>query len=260
MAPVDGTPVWFELNTPDPEAAGGFYTAVVGWSAAASPVPEHGGYLVATAPTGLPVAGMVTPPSAFPGLPGWMISFGCGDVDALAEKVASLGGAVHVGPMDIPGVGRFAVVSDPQEVMFSLLTGAGVQEPTAFRQQPDSHGHAVWVELATPDPAAALDFYGRLFGWTSAGSMSMGTMGDYTFFGVGDARPGAVMPSETTGSPARWSVYFMVPDIDVALTAVPPAGGRVLRGPDPIPGGNFSAKIADRDGAGVGLVGSRRAR
>ena len=47
MPHPDGTPVWFELTTPDPAAAAAFYTAVAGWQVAASPVAEHGGYRLA---------------------------------------------------------------------------------------------------------------------------------------------------------------------------------------------------------------------
>ena len=45
----EGTPVWFELNAGDPDAAQAFYEAVAGWHVAPSPMPEHGGYRIGAA-------------------------------------------------------------------------------------------------------------------------------------------------------------------------------------------------------------------
>lgn len=259
MAHPDGTPIWFELTTSDRQAAGDFYTAVTGWQVAPSPAAEHGGYLLAGPDAANGVAGIMTPP---PGAAasGWTVYLACGDVDAAAARVRSLGGSVRFGPMDIPHVGRFVMVADPQGVTFSLMAGRGADESRAFSQQPDGpSGHAVWIELATPDPDAAFAFYGALFGWERAGAMPMGEMGDYAFIGTAaDARPGAIMSSATTGAPARWNWYVHVPDIDAAIATAQRRGGTLIQGPDEIPGGDFSANILDPDRHQIGLVGARR--
>ena len=62
----------------------------------------------------------------------------------------------------------------------------------------------------------------------------------------------------TTGAPARWTWYLHVPDIDAAVAAAKGKGGALVQGPDPIPGGDFSAKLADLEGYGFGVVGPRR--
>ncbi|MFW2850625.1 VOC family protein [Sphingomonas sp. TX0543] len=261
MSNADGTPVWFELTTPDQDGSQEFYAAVAGWTIAASPLAEHGGYRLATAPDGEQVAGMMTPPPGTEGMPGWALYLGTGDVDAAAARVKELGGAVHFGPMDIPHVGRFAVVADPQGVAFSLMTGSSPEESRAFARAPGGIGHGVWIELATPDPDGAFAFYGKLFGWEKAGAMPMGDMGDYAFIGKGDDfRPGAVMSSSGSGAPARWTWYVHVPAIDAAIAAATARGGALLQGPDPIPGGDFSAKITDSHGFEIGLVGPRTPR
>lgn len=268
MANPDGTPVWFELSTPDADAARDFYAAVAGWTIAPSPMAEHGGYLIASAPDGAGVAGMMTPPPEAPAFPGWAVYFGVSDVDAAAAKVTGLGGAIVFGPMDIPHVGRFAIATDPQGVTLVLMTGSSPEDSAAFRQVPgaDSLGHGVWIELATPDPDGALAFYGALFGWENQGAMPMpvlseaegGEAGDYTFLGAGEARPGAVMSSATTGAPARWTWYVHVADIDAAIATAQAKRGTLLQGPDQIPGGDYSASIADPSGAQIGLVGPRK--
>lgn len=259
MPHPDGTPVWFELTTPDPAAAAAFYTAVAGWQVAASPVAEHGGYRLAGPDPETGVAGIMAPPPGAPPNAGWTLYFAAADVDAAAKRVQALGGSLRVGPMDIPYVGRFALVADPQGVPFSLMAGPGADTSRAFA--PDrgaTLGRAVWIELATPDPDAAFAFYGALFGWIRAGAMPMGDMGDYAFIGDGgEGRPGAVMSSGTTGAPARWNWYVHVADIDAAIAAAQAGGGTLIQGPDPIPGGEYSANVLDPHGSQVGLVGAR---
>lgn len=263
MANPNGTPIWFELTTNDQDTAQAFYADVIGWKITASPSAEHGGYRIANAPDGQGVAGLMTPPPGMDGMPGWAIYFAANDVDAMAEKVKHLGGKVHFGPMDIPQIGRFATVSDPQGVVFQLMKGASPEDSQAFKQvapgEDGGLGHGVWIELVTPDPDAAIDFYGALFGWSKQGSMPMGDIGDYTFIGTGeDFRPGAVMSSKTTGTASRWGAYFHVPDIDAAIDAAKSKGGALVQGPDEIPGGSYSAKLTDADGQDFGVVGRRK--
>jgi predicted enzyme related to lactoylglutathione lyase len=252
----DGTPIWFELNTADEVKAKDFYAATIGWTIEPSSMVEHGGYLIANAPDGGGIAGITTPAPNAPSLPDWSIYFGTSDVDATVAKVKELGGSIQVEPMDIPGVGRFAIAMDPQHVSFLLMTGASSDPSPAFVPGPHP-GHAVWIELATPDPDGALAFYGALFGWTREGAMPMGAMGEYVFLGSGDTRPGAVMSSATTGAPARWNWYAYVPDIDAAVATATGLGGVLLQGPDQIPGGDYSANVSDTNGAQIGLVGPR---
>ena len=261
MPPAEGTPIWFELSATDQNAAQAFYEAVAGWHVAPSPMPEHGGYRIAEA-DGTPVAGIRQSMPATPDFPGWAVYLATRDVDALAARVTDLGGHVRFGPVDIPHVGRFALVSDPQGVVFAVMRPANPGESRAFGPVPlgteRTLGHGVWVELATPDPEAALAFYGALFGWEKLGAMPMGGMGEYAFIGRGDLRPGAVMSSATTGAPARWNWYIHVADIDAALATVRETGGTVLQGPDPIPGGSHAANIADPAGNRLGVVGPRQ--
>lgn len=271
MANRNGMPIWFELNAPDAAAAADFYAAVAGWRVAPSPMVEHGGYRIASTADGTGIAGIMTPPPDAPAARGWSTYFAVDDVDTYATRIVDLGGSIGFGPMDIPHVGRFAIAADPQGVGFVILKGDSAENSHAFRPSGsgDTLGHGVWIELATPDPEGAFAFYGALFGWDKAGAMPMGPMGEYTFIGgtatgpecaAGEATgPGAVMSSALTGAPARWNWYVHVPDIDAAITTVTARGGVVLHGPNPVPGGDFTATIADPDGSQIGLVGPRKA-
>ena len=64
---------------------------------------------------------------------------------------------------DIPGVGRFAMVADPQGMVFYIMRGDGSQDSQAFHVT--APGHCGWNELVTSDHKAALAFYGELFNW-----------------------------------------------------------------------------------------------
>ncbi|UVO49635.1 VOC family protein [Sphingomonas sp. SUN019] len=260
MANPNGTPIWFELTTDDQAKSKDFYASVMGWAIAPSPMDEHGDYLLANAADGEGVAGIMKPPPGMAGVPGWTIYFGVDDVDKQADAVKDAGGAVHFGPMDIPGVGRFATCADPQGLVFNIMRGNSPEDSTAFKQMAGDAGlgHGVWIELATPDPDAALGFYGSLFGWSKQGAMPMGPMGDYTFIGRSEAdRPGAIMSSTTTNAPARWNMYFQVADIDAAIETAKQGGGTVT-GPDEIPGSDYSANVTDPHGQQVGIVGPRK--
>lgn len=259
MTEKQGHPVWFELHTPDAAASGDFYAALAGWQVAPSPMAEHGGYLIASTPEGVDVAGLMTPPPQAPAAAGWSVYLGVEDVDDAARRISGLGGSIAFGPADIPHVGRFAVAHDPQGVAFTIMRGTGAEPSRAFEQMAQAMGHGVWIELATPDPDAAFAFYGALFGWEKAGAMPMGDMGEYAFIGKGqDFRPGAIMSSALTGAPARWNWYVNVPDIDAAIVTAQARGGALVQGPDPIPGGDHSANITDPHGHQVGLVGPRK--
>ncbi|MGT2479169.1 VOC family protein (plasmid) [Methylobacterium oryzae CBMB20] len=101
MPPVEGTPIWFELDAADPDAAQSFYEAVADWRVAPSPMPEHGGYRIAEA-DGAPVAGIRRSMPEAPGLPGWTVYLATRDVDALASRAVDFGGRIRFGPVDIP--------------------------------------------------------------------------------------------------------------------------------------------------------------
>ncbi len=117
----DGTMVWMELVTPDPTAVAPFYAQVLGWTAM-DLGPEMGGYQVFDTASGNDdgVAGAMAPQEE--GIPPyWGVYFAVDDCDASAARAAELGATLLVEPMDIPTVGRFAVVLDPQGAAFSIL-------------------------------------------------------------------------------------------------------------------------------------------
>lgn len=121
-----GTLVWNELWTPDMEKAAAFYTGLFGWTS--RPMPASHPYVVFEN-EGRACGGMMTLPedAAKMGAPPvWMVYLGADDVDASIEKATSLGARVLCPATDIPDIGRFSVLSDPQGAAFAVfkMTGA----------------------------------------------------------------------------------------------------------------------------------------
>jgi predicted enzyme related to lactoylglutathione lyase len=114
---------WTELMTSDPASALSFYSALFGWTTEAMPMPQGDYHVVKAA--GTAVGGIMQMPREAGGMPP---SWGCyvtvDNVDACAEKVVALGGKVLHPPTDIPTVGRFAVIADPQGAWLNIMTYA----------------------------------------------------------------------------------------------------------------------------------------
>jgi predicted enzyme related to lactoylglutathione lyase len=188
--------------------------------------------------------------------PGWLGYIGVDDVDATAADIVKAGGAQHMPATDIPGVGRLAMLANPQGAMFYVMRGAIEGTSTSFA--PTKTGHCHWNELATSDPGAALTFYRKRFGWETSDAMSMGEAGDYQFLTQNGETFGAVMKRREDGPPPRWTFYFGVEDIDVATKAATERGATVHYGPVEVPGDCLIIIASDPQGALFGLVGPRR--
>jgi uncharacterized protein len=257
MSNPHGTPIWYELITADPDAAGAFYAQVIGWQDGGCPggtAENTGNYHVWLAPDGQGVAGMMQTPDGAPPEPRWFGYIGVDDVDAAADKLAAAGGQIQMPPTTMEGVGRMAMVTDPQGVPFYLMKGASPQASTAFQRMAPGHGE--WNELQTRDDQAALAFYGDQFGWTKDGAMPMGELGEYSFLSHDGGVIGAVMPTPPGAEPG-WTYFFRVGGIEDAKGRIETGGGTILQGPMEVPGGDWVIYAADPQGAKFGVVGSK---
>ena len=105
---------WNELNSRDTATAAAFYGAVFGWEAKSSDMPgmDYTEFLL----DGKSIAGMIDMKGRVPDEipPHWLAYVGVADVEATTAQATELGGTVLVPPTEIPNMGRFAVVGDPQ--------------------------------------------------------------------------------------------------------------------------------------------------
>ncbi len=249
---LHGRFVWSELMTADPKAAERFYSRVVGWTT--RPFDKSGNYTVWMAGDQGIGGLMQTPPHAQAdgARPNWIVYVGVKDADATAAHARTLGGRVGVAPTDIPQVGRFAVLADPQGASFAILQPDG-PSPTGPETEP-APLEISWRELATTDVAAAMQFYRVLFGWEQLETNDMGPMGVYQVFGRFGRSLGGIYrkPPEMPGPP-HWLMYAKVPDLQSAVATVKKEGGKVLNGPMEVPGGDLVAQIQDPQGAAFAL-------
>lgn len=244
--------LWYELLTPDPDDAADFYTDIVGWGTQDWEGGETPYRMWTNGET--PLGGtMQLPDEAVEqgAPPHWLPYVGTPDVDATAERAEELGGRVIVQPNDIPSVGRFAVLADPQGAVFAVYTPEG--EPPGH-EGPPQEGEFSWHELATTDWRAAFDFYHDLFGWEKTEAMDMGEMGTYQMYGRAGMPLGGMFdkPDEMPGPPT-WLCYAKVPDVHAAAERVEARGGRILNGPMEVPGGDWIVQCMDRQGAPFAL-------
>jgi len=244
-----GSFFWYELASPDPAASEAFYTAVVGWTA--QPFEGGAGYTVLNAGSEGVGGIMAVQPG---GKPGWNGYVQVADTNAAAEAVRQAGGQVLYGPDDIPGVGRFAFLADPQGASFSLLTPSSQGEMP--KAAPGAPGHIGWRELHTSDWESAFAFYSEQFGWAKSQAMDMGEMGTYQLFSDGGEDVGAMMNSPNMPAPT-WLFYFTVDSIEAAIGRINRGGGQVLMGPHEVPGGGWIVQGADPQGVMFALVGPK---
>jgi hypothetical protein len=242
-----GLPCWYELATTDTTAAAAFYGKVLGWTWIAAPVPGMTYHLASAGPT--QVAGMMATEAS--GQPvAWTFYVAVDNCDTTAALAQTPGAKLIVPPADIPGTGRFSVLIDPQGAALAVLQPLPGGTGSAFDQAKPSHGN--WHDLEAPDPKAALAFYGKLFGWTVSRALKMGPDMTYHIIAVGGQDIGGIF---NNGSAVGWKPYFGVPSIKAGLAATKAAGGTVLRGPDEVPGGAFTAIATDPQGARFAMTG-----
>ena len=259
-----GNFVWYELMTDDADKARAFYKVVVGWDIGdASDMPGMDYRMIMRGDGGMAGGMMVldegTKANAPP--PCWVCYIHHPDVDAAVRTITDAGGTLHMGPQDMEGVGRMAMVADPQGAIFYVMN------PTPPADNPDATSdvfdyekpqHIRWNELWTTDQDAAAALYTSLFGWEQEGAMEMGPMGEYRFIQGKGGAIGAIAPAQEGGEGSRWQFFAGVDDIDRACKAVTESGGKLLGDPQQIPGGEYSAYAHDPSGATIGLVGPRK--
>lgn len=216
--------VWYDLMSTDRDASLAFFRALLGWTTSDVDMGEMGTYT--RIDTGDAALGGAMPLDPDYGLPSHFIGYvACDDVDDLAARAPGLGGSVGVPPMDIPDVGRFAVIGDPMGAHVSVLSTLPGTPATPESDTPP--GGVLWNELVTEDAAKTSAFYAGLFGWTVQPSPMPGAP-DYALLMERDYMVGGMMKPEHPGTPSNWLFYFRVEDLDASLDQIAALGGSTL--------------------------------
>jgi predicted enzyme related to lactoylglutathione lyase len=116
-------------------------------------------------------------------------------------------------------------------------------------------GSVCWVDLAATDVAAAVGFYGALFGWEPRATQAQG--GEYLTLAHAGQPFGSMYQlarrSVELGTPSHWLAYVRVEDVDAALARAQALGGETLVAPQDI-GPVRIAVLLDPVGAPIGLM------
>ncbi len=255
MVDSDGHFAWYELITTDMEAAKAFYTKVMGWDAHDASAPDRAYTLFSSGKT--VVSGLMNLPDdsrKAGGKPFWIGYVRVSDVDAAADRVKRLGGAVYIPPTDIPDISRFSIFADPQTATLALLKSLS---PDGGPRPEMGAGRIVWHELLAGDWHAAWPFYSELFDWQKA-DVDADAMGTYQPFSAGGQTIGGMRTKPPMIDAPFWLYYFNIDDIDAAAKRVTAGGGQILDGPLELSGGVWIVQCADPQGAMFALEGKRR--
>jgi len=218
----DGLFCWVDLMTSDILGAKQFYKELFGWQFV-DITTDKGPIYTMCQLEGLNVAGLsqMSPDLQSQGMPPvWSSYIKHDHVDQIADRIDSLGGKVIMPLMEIMQEGRMLMATDPSGAVF------GVWQPMNHigAQLVNMPNTLIWNELQTHDIKQAQNFYCKLFGWDASMDES-----DYVSFST-DKRVHAGMmqiQKEWGEVPPNWSIYFMVDDIEDAVTEIKRLGGNL---------------------------------
>lgn len=244
----DGLFAWYDLMTTDERITNPFYGDLFGWEFSADARPDDGYRMVNFENQGF--SGVMPWKSAM-NKSYWM---GYVQVTGLEERVSrarDLGANVIIELIEIPGVGRFAVLDDPTGAPFYLYET--VPELRVKHSGYDrGNGHIIWNELITTDIVSAAAFYREIAGWTLAPMSDDPT--PYTVAKVeGKPVAGLFQPNQPPAGSA-WIISVSTSNIDATLAKAVKLGGGVVHAPNTVPGIGRTAWAADPTGGVFGLM------
>jgi hypothetical protein len=251
MANYKGQFLWYELLTSDVESAKAFYGELMGWKTAPFSATDHNYHMWMIKDR--PVGGLMKLPEEAANMgapPHWMGYVGTTDVDATTKQAERLGAKILIPPTDVPKVGRWSLVQDPQGAI--LAPYRPIEVPDASTEP--TLGEVSWHELATTDINKGWNFYQSLFDWQATQTMDMGDMGPYKIFMASKFQGGGMFNKPASMQmPSHWLYYFKVANIEQSLKRCESMGGKVVNGPNEVPGGDVVAQCLDPQQAAFAL-------
>jgi uncharacterized protein len=247
--PRPGKFVWFEHASRDAKKAQAFYGEVLGWK-----VQKWGDTpyeMILAGDTLDTMIGGYTTPANDRQKSHWISYVSVEDVDATAKAAAANGGKVIEAPHDLPGVGRAARIADPQGAELCVFRNANGDPPDPPATTAPPPQRFFWSELHTTDPIKALSFYEKVIGYTHE-TMDMGPDAAYHTLNTNGVGRGGVT-GYLQGAP-HWLPYVAVDDPDATLARAGRLGGKVLMGPDDIPGVGRFGVVEDPTGAVLAVM------
>lgn len=243
-----GTFVWMELSTNHQAGAKQFYSSLFGWEARDIPMGPDAVYTTFQR-NGRDVCAAYTMKEEDRAVgvpPNWLLYIAVDNADDAVSRALELGGQPLSPAIEVPNVGRIAVIRDPVGAIFAIFQ-AGEHPGMGVAGE---NGTFCWADLQTPDRRTAAQFYGELFGWEFVLGKDKDP-GGYLHIKKGDQYIGG-LPSERSlppGVPPHWLGYFQCENCE-ALTARAVALGASMKvAPMTIEGQLHFSVLADPQGA-----------
>lgn len=218
---------WFDLISLDPEKSLAFLHSFLAIEGKRS--PDYTELSVG----GEPFGGVLQKRDE--GASAWVGYLHVADLDASLALAEKLGARVFMRAQEIPGVGRFSFLQDPQGAYFYLFQATvPLEEP---KIQP---GMVCWCELRSQDPKGSAAFYTRLMGYKTR------KIPHYTMLQhEGKDIAGLVQDKERTG----WLFYFLVENVKSSADEAVKLGGIQRHPPTSVPGWGSMAVVEEPTGA-----------
>lgn len=252
MSKLPGKFVWFEVVTPDAAATRRFYSESLGWKVHEAEMGGPTPYAMFQMADGTAQSGVAQfPPQGERAY--WISYVSVEDVDATVAKAEAHGGTLLVPAVDMPGVGRFAGITDPQGAVIFPFCGSN-DDPA---ERPTTPGIFHWNELLAADAKAVVPFYEAVFGYTIE---EMDTpMGPYFVVHSGGKPRGGIMTRTSDQIAPSWLPYVNVDDCDAAAARIAQQGGTVMNGPFDAPGIGRMAQCLDAHGGAIAVIDPTKA-
>jgi predicted enzyme related to lactoylglutathione lyase len=254
-----GTFSWPELATTDQKGAVAFYSRLFDWGLNDQPMgPTETYSMFQVRGKEVGAAYTMRPEERQSGAPPhWNSYVTVQSVDDAVKKAQGLGARVLAPAFDVMDAGRMAILQDPTGAVFQ------VWEPKKHigAKIMNEAGALCWTELTTSNTKAAEAFYTQLFGWTPKHSAAGAPM-EYTEFSVAGSPSIGMMPKPAqmpAQVPSSWMPYFQVTSVDTSASKAKELGGKVMVGPNEIPGTGRFAVLTDPQGAAFAVYQPARA-
>lgn len=153
-----GQVVWRDLVTPNPKLAAEFYNKVFGWTSKQAGTDDQPYWIFKS--NGKPVAGMYKMSDAKKNAGGeWIPYFSVNSLEDFISKSKAAGGNLVIQLNELPGRGKVALLSDPQNAYFAIIRSSN-GDP-AFSDPPDYE--FLWNELWSNDIIKSSEYYKTIF-------------------------------------------------------------------------------------------------
>lgn len=246
---TNGRFVWHDLMTTNVEQSLRFYGDLFPeWNIETIPMGEHTYYKIFVGD--LSFGGFVGMEATARGpRTHWIGYVGVSDCDETMMRCQQHGGRVAVPAFNVPGIGKFAVIQDPQG---AIVKPFQMQTPIELSKSP-SVGHLCWNELHTNDEDGSRRFYQSVFGWSAVENRIPGS-GSHTIFRAGERKvAGCVpLPDGFDASPA-WLTYIYADDVECRVDKAESLGAQTYVPPRPFYGSGRFSVLADSNGAAFAI-------